>query len=319
MSLTSRIRGSSPEDKQLQQVLRSTLPDRNLFRTVSGRPPFSAKAYQVMAAPLSPGRGHSGLVGSAFDYLARAVIARVAVMNKDGVTAWLVAEQGVRVLQQSGLLDRHTMKRVDTVFATAVRSLRAYAQREAAAGIDDIIAPCCKLARLERLARGSAAAQLMFLPDLLDSLMSNEPAEVIQDLVRLIGVFSNTFVSSGAVTSNSEVIFNPKFIAIALGGADADVFIDGTLYDFKTSKDPGYRWHDIAQLWGYYLLSETSGTYDKGAFTRDADSLLFDRKIRRLGLYKARFGEIEYVEVGAIDQARRRQAVDDFRSYMQRL
>jgi len=319
VSLTSRIRGSSPQDRELQHVLRSTLPDRSLFRTASGNDPLTPKRYQVMAAPLSPGRAHSGLVGTAFDYLARAVVARVADRNKGGLIAWLVAEQGLRVLRDSGLLDRRTMKRADHTYTSAVDSLRAYAHRAGGASIDDVITPCCKLARLERLARGGTTAQLMSLPDLLDGLLSSEPTEVIQDLARLIGVFSNIFVNSGAVSSESEVVFNPKFAAFAIGGADADVFIDGTLYDFKTSKEPGYKWQDIAQLWGYYLLSETFGTYDGGEFTLDADSLLFDRSIRRLALYKARFGEIEYMEVGAVSSAHRLRAIEDFRDYMQRL
>ncbi len=318
MSLTSRLRGSTPEDKQFQLLLRSALPDRSLFYTASGTTPFSPKQYQMKAAPMSSGRGQSSLVGTAFDLLARAVIARIVDRNKAGVTAWLVAEQGLDLLQTSGFVDGKTIKQLWKVCMTAVRTLDHYAHRKAGVDIEDVIEPCCKLARLERLARGGVVAQLMYLPDLLVGVLSVETPEVSRDLERLISVFSNAFICSGAVASDSEVVFNPKFLAAEIGGADADVLIDGTLYDFKTSRAPGYKWQDIAQLWGYYLLSETSGVYDKGAFALDSDSLDFNRKVERLGLYKARFGEIEYVRIDAIDPGIRAQAVRDFRDYLAR-
>ncbi|WP_191565976.1 hypothetical protein [Metabacillus idriensis] len=66
-------------------------------------------------------------------------------------------------------------------------------------------------------------------------------------------VFIERFMLPHVITPKSNVVFNPHFgiASKSCGGADADIYVDGTLYDFKTSKLTGYRWKEIAQIFSY--------------------------------------------------------------------
>lgn len=117
--------------------------------------------------------------------------------------------------------------------------------------------------------------------------------EIFDDLVILSDVFQNKVIDSGLVTENSIVVYNPSFgrASKLCGGADADIYIDGTLYDFKCTKKVGYVWNEVAQILGYYLLDNISKK------NNDPDNKLGKYKIDRIAFYRARFGEIEYYDI----------------------
>lgn len=43
---------------------------------------------------------------------------------------------------------------------------------------------------------------------------------------------------------DNDIVFNPKFgfTAMFVGGADADLFINGIIFNFKCTKNKGYKW-----------------------------------------------------------------------------
>ncbi|MEH7455630.1 hypothetical protein V7178_24570, partial [Gottfriedia acidiceleris] len=87
---------------------------------------------------------------------------------------------------------------------------------------------------------------------------------------------------------------NPEFGigSLLVDGADGDLFIDGTLYDFKTTKKSSLDKKDNLQLIGYYLLNELSiETFSV------APPEYTPIDINRIAFYKARYGEIEYYDV----------------------
>ncbi len=63
-----------------------------------------------------------------------------------------------------------------------------------------------------------------------------------------------------------------------VGGVDADIVIDGTLIDIKTTKNFEFNRDFFNQLIGYYVLSKIGGLEG-----------LADNDIKSLGIYYSRF------------------------------
>jgi hypothetical protein len=70
---------------------------------------------------------------------------------------------------------------------------------------------------------------------------------------------------------------------LAIGGADADLILDDTLIDVKTTKHFKLEWVAFYQLIGYVLLARVGGV--NGNHTRG-------RAVQRIGIYYARYGRL---------------------------
>jgi hypothetical protein len=82
------------------------------------------------------------------------------------------------------------------------------------------------------------------------------------------------FVACQRHLLGQPAILNPTFAGSrAIGGADADLIVDGCLIDIKSGRQPRIEPRELRQLAGYLLL--------------DADDALC---IRSAGIYKARYG-----------------------------
>ena len=115
----------------------------------------------------------------------------------------------------------------------------------------------------------------------------------------MCNAFKNTFIEKDLVHTTSLVIFNPMFGigSLACGGADADIYIDGVLYDFKSTKTIGYNKLDVAQLSMYYYLNIIASYAEHCKIP----ATLKDYNILKIAFYKARFGEIEYCDTTFFD------------------
>ena len=91
MSLTSLIQC----DENWINFFKEIIPKKNEFKTISGCAPFS-KEYEELAPYGLQNRYNSAIVGSAFDYLARWMVAKVAKENKKAAYTDLIAELGIR-------------------------------------------------------------------------------------------------------------------------------------------------------------------------------------------------------------------------------
>ena len=69
-----------------------------------------------------------------------------------------------------------------------------------------------------------------------------------------------------------------------VGGADADMIIDGTLIDIKTTKDPTFKEDYYYQLVGYYILS-LLGRIDTSYWKSRNNAA-----VHRIGIYFSRHG-----------------------------
>lgn len=292
VSLTSRIKNN----KEFRDIISTIAPLKEDYTTLSGKTPFS-KEYTCLVESNLPHAGDSSLVGMAFDYLARFRIGQV--INNTDAGQYLTALNGIRKLQRK-TLDFNLTDEYYLPLHTAVYDF--IKNKEAIA--ESILLVALRLGKLEQFFR-------MRVPKDFDKneFLTIQRSEIlIPDLKELMAVFEEKFISSGIVNEKSEVIFNPSFgiSSFLVDGADADVIIDGVLYDFKTTGNFKYDSKDSLQLSGYFLLNRFLREIEDNHLI--VGSLNYDKiSFNKVRLYKARFGEFECYDFDVI----RKELLDD--------
>ncbi len=240
---------------------------RAAFKEVYRRPelPEGIRNAPVLAA--SCGRGHSA-VGTAFDYLARFMIARHARSSGHQVVdcGWL-AEGAVAMAEGDRRYVSH---------ASHWRRMMAEARRlhdGFVAGSEPV----------ERVAR---CVQVLAQADLLARLGEFNPhfrpaPDIAAELVRLSQVFDP---SSILAHGSGPVLLNPGFALSHLTqGADADVVAGDLILDFKSVPEVGVPVGYMRQLVGYAVLHHLGGASDSWGPVASSPC-------RRVGLHFARHG-----------------------------
>ncbi|AOZ90515.1 hypothetical protein BK049_18360 [Bacillus xiamenensis] len=300
MSLTSRIKNN----KEFRDIISTIAPLKEDYTTLSGKLPFSKK-YTCLVESNLPHAGDSSLVGMAFDYLARFRIGQV--INNTDAGQYLTALKGMKKLQIK-TANFNLVGEYYTPLHTAVYDFIKNNQELT----DDIILVALRLGKLEQFFR-------MRVPKSFDKnefLTIQRSDLLIPDLKELMAVFEEKFISSGIVNKKSEVVFNPNFgiSSFLVDGADADIVIDGVLYDFKTTGNFKYDSKDSLQLSGYFLLNR---------FLREIEdnhliigSLNYDKIcFNKVCLYKARFGEFECYDFDVVNEELLNDTVIDLAGY----
>ena len=284
MSLTSKIKGTTESDKAFRELLLSIEPSREDYYTLSGKEPFS-KQYELLAPPVVQQQTDAGLVGTAFDYLARLRVGQF-LRKKEVLTGMTWASMYVHFAENNGLPYEPGEKWID--------SLQTF-YKKPKTPITDILEIAVYMAKFERLYRSGGRNTV---PDIHYLTVEPAPAEVIADLTRLMEVFEQAFLESGILKKKSKVLFNPDFGVVSelVGGADGDIYIDGTLYDFKTGKNNRLVKNENLQMAGYYLLGEFDTALDPTMYGFHGSHM----NIKRVAFYRARFGEIEYCNIAEI-------------------
>lgn len=148
--------------------------------------------------------------------------------------------------------------------------------------VQSILPSIYVLAKLEQIYRQGENPNFKGIVDLYDKkFYFVDLKDIEEDLLYLYGIFRARFINNGLVQKNSKIVFNPTFgISSALvGGADGDIIVDKTLFDFKCIKSDKYIEDYWLQLMGYYVLN----------------SVGYKNNIDKLAIYRARHGEFEYV------------------------
>jgi hypothetical protein len=284
MSLTSYLGGKTPSEIEFQTIIRQLIPSKNGFTTLSGRAPFSSD-YEALVPCHLIDSYDSALVGMAFDYLARMSVGRINSQNKEGAIDDLCASRGLELLKiKIGYWRCRKYRKLYKVHLSRLKEALFCRKPDDIA----IFTAAIYLARLEMIFRSGK------YPEDTSLLKSIPPRYIVNDLASLFYLFEERFINGQIVKPTSTVVFNPDFgriVPMIIGGADADIFIDGTLYDFKTTKNFGYRWKDAAQIVGYYLL------YLAAIALNEPYVPLTRFVLDSVALYKARFGEIERVSI----------------------
>ncbi|WP_255233871.1 hypothetical protein [Bacillus altitudinis] len=303
MSLTSKI----DNDKEFRGIISTIAPLKEDYTTISGKPPFS-KEYTCLVENNLPLSEDSSLVGVAFDYLARFRIGQI--INNTDAGKYLTALKGMKKLQRKtanfNLVDEYYAPLHNTVYDFIKNNQEL---------TDDIMLVALRLGKLEQFFR-------MRVPKSFDKnefLTIQRSDILISDLKELMVVFEEKFISSGIINKKSEVVFNPNFgiSSFLVGGADADVIVDGVLYDFKTTSNFKYVSKDSLQLSGYFLLNRFLREIEN-----DKHLIMFSLNYSEISfnnvcLYKARFGEFECFNFDVLNEELLNDAVISLAKYFE--
>lgn len=291
MSLSSLLKGSDPKQKEFQRIVREVIPNKKSFHTFSGKEAFSGTDYEVLVPYNLVKSDNASIIGTAFDYLARIMLARAVKKNRSESYSNITAESGLIVLSRILKEHRSIERKIGKKYKKAIKRLKAFSNNKR--DIKELVLDVCFLAKLERIFRsGIPPANL-----LRKSFFDDPDDEVIKDLEQLCDVFQERFMHK--IKPNSDIIYNPDFgvSSAFVGGADADVIIDGILYDFKTGRKIGYKWQEVAQIVGYFLLNEISLAINNSDDKYHTDDSYQYLDIKRIAFYRARYGEVEYIDI----------------------
>lgn len=292
MSLTSILKSSKERDKEFQSVLREIIPKKNEFYTLSGKSAFT-KEYEMVVPYTLTNPYQASLVGTAFDYLARAMIAQIVISNSEDFFKKINAENGLNIMKGFFKKSVYNSFRLNYKYKKSIKQFNSFVKGKNEIG--SLVTAACYLAKLEQIFRSG-------LPpiDAKKSLFSDPAEEIKKELEYMCRVFQEKFLITKIISQKSKVIYNPTFgiASLMVGGADGDIIIDGVLYDFKSGKALGYSWKEVAQLIGYYFLNEISVTLNSS----DWPDTNKDLEIKKVAFYKARYGEIEYFDLAHYDK-----------------
>jgi hypothetical protein len=244
--------------------------ERNLGQT---RPVVAGWNDELCGTPrvpcvIAPAAGSdSGLVGTAADYLVRAVLSAGALddtVATHGVHRPTVPEAAVR-------LEREAVH--------AIAELRPWESPPTGDALTELCRLCLVLARFDQLFRpgplvvgGYVIQPLIDDPTLATYSSRVAPPRSVEDLSQLAPAAIEDHLDFMAQT----VVLNPTFaLSILLGGADADLIANGALWDFKSTAQSAVADRTIVwQLVGYALAD----THDEYSIERVGISALRRRR-----------------------------------------
>ncbi|MFD2700092.1 hypothetical protein ACFSVM_06400 [Paenibacillus shunpengii] len=269
MSLASLLNTNSTLQKAIREV--TPLPDDFYSNTAAA--PFKNKNILAEAQFTSY---VSGLIRTSFQYLACAMIARENGDSPDAAFNPYIAK-GHEVINEffEDVPETAVLNELYADFKSKWTSFIHGEQMDPA----ELIAGAFMCSKLDTIYRVGVRSTYTSTEQFVKQFTSLPTPDVMEDLLCLIEIFKEHFT-----TIQGQTVYYPAFDhrRRLVGGAQADVIVDGTLYEMKTSKKAGYAWKEAAELLGYYLLNKIEGE---------------PYPIRRLAFYKARFGSMEYVDV----------------------
>lgn len=300
MSLTSQLASPAFRDRY-----RPIAPRPELFRVdpLSLSPEVPAFCRTACLVPPDVFGGQAGRVGTAFDYLFRAQLARWAREDPAASMVW-IATRGLSWLnvsrEEALIVDmdgpvwlgpdclalakgpyRDTL--VGRIYLGYDAACRTWERFVSGKNVKDdaFIDAVWLLAGLEAAYRATAypvSAEVVFEP----------PDAASRNSVRLLWEVLRG--RSAMFTGATQRIYNPKFgdASNLVDGADADIVLDDTLIDIKATVRAGYKWTDAAQLASYVVFAAMCGK---------------PWPIRRAGIYQARYGRLLWFDVAELAQA----------------
>jgi hypothetical protein len=239
MSLTAHLKD---KESPVRQFLYTTFPN-------SGPITAETKSYLSTAKTILPaGTVQYAAVGMALDYRIRYCF---GVTPPERLTAY----EGALVGILAGKLAEDLVRGFFTRLKQSVARIKPVQQRLDAAPEATLNRYCYTLGLFELLYRaGPQVRSPLFAARSVDDLLAIAPAHAIDDLCELSWGFHASF--EGDLTR--PAILNPSFAGSGdVGGADADLILDGCLMDVKATTRPALDRSWLYQLLGYVLLDYT--------------------------------------------------------------
>lgn len=232
------------------------------------------------------------LIGTAFDYLLRFYIQRLNPKAKQ--RSW-VAENGLKQLSMGAInyatydIDKEELllPNDDGNLKVGQRILEkakaAHARYIASGSVTD---------SLLKSAIGLAQLDVIFRSGFIDENLGIAFRDDVRDLRRLISL-----IDPEMFRGKRSCFLNPTFGigSKLIGGADADLIMDGVLIDIKATKNIVLYRNDFNQLIGYLAMHEIWGV----------NGLKRKPKVSKIGIYFARYGSLQTFNVKEITDSKR--------------
>lgn len=301
MSLTTLIR----KDCNLYNILTKTMPKKEEFYANSGKPAFYENyKYKVIGTKNTTGLSRERLIGISFDYMARFMI-DCKCCDKNSIKS-ISAGKGIdrlSVCQSQYLIStlRHKLEH-------SIDAIRKYIENGVVKEYANIIDESYFLAMLDVIPEGVTEKPTRYYKYLSSTL----DTEIREEIEKLCKLFYTNFIEGMNYIKEDEnkVVYAPKFTesGIIVGGAIADLFVNGILIDFKSGKHIGYNPDEVAQIWGYYLLYLLEKE-------RGSKSDIAKEEVSRIGIYRARVGVTELCDIERVSESRVEEALTELRKY----
>jgi hypothetical protein len=237
-------------------------------------------------APLlvPPRKDQAGFIGTAFDYMARFLIARDLTNGlRDATyhvdvhdTGW-VAEQSLAIMEGDGRWRRAVPRWTKIVDHAKILQDEFVAGREMSLVK---VARCCQcLGALDLLTRiGYFKADFWPTDDATDELIQ----------------LSSLFDPLAVLRPRRICVLNPCYPqAAGIGGADGDIAVDASITDIKTTQEMGISSDQLRQVSGYAVLQSRGGCSLGGG-------LVHDELPEEVGIYFSRFGRLVSFRLGEL-------------------
>lgn len=183
------------------------------------------------------GRYNYSLIGTAFDYLLRFKIEHENPDAKIYKSDELVAEKTVRLLKRPDIGLRPLNNTERDFFDTAISKYETYVSGDGELPVES----CLLFAKLDPIYRGAQ------IP--LDSIdLSSTESYYKNDLKNLLSGSEKVWDVEEYAVLNPSMGLGPSL------GADADLIVDDTLIDIKTTVNPTFTGEQFRQLLGYLAL-----------------------------------------------------------------
>ena len=261
---------------------------RERFKQEFPSPKFSVQ--KLLLAP--PSTKHYSLMGTAFDYLLRFYLKR---LNPQAVESRWVAENAVTVLfmykdgfaihagtgevdfvpeLKPNKADLEMFHKINGILSEAKKAYQLYLKTGEI--IKPLLTSAMLLANLDIICRTGSLEDYVELDTVSD--------EDIKDLTNLIKI-----VTPKLFKAKKVCVLNPTFgeASKLVGGADADLIIDDTLIDIKTTKKLELPRKYFDQLIGYYCLYRIGGI----------NGLPEDCEIKNFAVYFSRHAYLHLIPV----------------------
>jgi hypothetical protein len=251
---------------------------------------------ELIAPPLT---NNYQLVGTAFDYLLRFFIEyyNQSLIRKD---TW-VAEQSLSLIEdgfKDNFFTEKQFKIAKKIIETALTRHSTYLHNGKIS--DDLIRSSIQLGRLD----------LVYRIGLCSEYLENIQRDDITDLRNL-----SSILDPKMFTAKRICIINPcfGFGSDLVGGADADLIIDDSLIEIKTTINPKFERDFFNQLIGYLILKRIAelqnDTISEKILEREIEDPTINdydlvwpqnHRIKNIGVFFSRFGQLKLIDIREI-------------------
>lgn len=292
MSIVTLLKNDEFTD--LKYYVKANTPKKKSFKSNVSDKPFEKLPMRVEYGEIEPYQARR--IGHIADYMFSLVLARFVVKYKTEIYEslnWRALQLYEGCFKNNQLRKNH--KQVELHFEEALKITRNFVD-DKKIELGEVIQAAYTIFKMEDyLHYVQFYSGEQFLYNFL------EPCDdaVVEQVKQLTYVFEETFIESGLVQKNSVVVCHPWFEpwSYKCGGGIADIYIDGILYDFKSTKEMGYHWDEVGQVYAYYLLNCLCKKDSKEDETVYIDAPLAGMEIAGIAIYFSRYGDIEKCEL----------------------